>query len=161
MTKIMPLVLALIGLLAGGAAGLALKPAPETVEHAASNAAEDHVEEAQNHAEKTGATEFVKLNNQFVVPVVENGRVSALVVLSLSLEVSAGERANVYQMEPKLRDRFLRVMFDHANAGGFHGTFTSSTNMSTLRIALLEAAHAVMTDAIRDVLIIDIVRQDT
>ena len=73
---------------------------------------------------KRARPEYVKLNNQFVVPVVEDGRVAAMVVLSLSLEVEAGNTEAVYQREPKLRDAFLQVLFDHANVGGFCGSFT-------------------------------------
>lgn len=166
MSKLLPVLLALIGLGAGAGAGYALKPAPEHGEEVHPPKAEDGHGTADSHAapkheETDPSVEFVKLNNQFVVPVVEDSRVAALVVLSVSLEVALGERANVYQMEPKIRDVFLRVLFDHANVGGFNGTFTATTNMTALRLALLESARRVMGPVVRDVLIIDIVRQDT
>lgn len=104
--------------------------------------------------------DYVKLNNQFVVPVVQNGRVAALVILSISLEVTAGTSEKVYQVEPKLRDGFLQVMFDHANAGGFMGTFTDGSNMILLREALREVAQSTLGADVSDVLIVDIVRQD-
>lgn len=106
------------------------------------------------------ATEYVKLNNQFIVPVVENGKVQSLVILSLSLEVTFGESAKVYAQEPKLRDGFLQVLFDHANAGGFDGSFTSSNAMDVLRAALLESAQSAIGPLVSGVLITDIVRQD-
>lgn len=106
------------------------------------------------------ATEYVKLNNQFIVPVVENGKVQSLVILSLSLEVTFGESAKVYAQEPKLRDGFLQVLFDHANAGGFDGSFTSSNAMDVLRAALLESAQSAIGSLVSGVLITDIVRQD-
>jgi flagellar protein FliL len=62
--------------------------------------------------------------NQFIVPVMKKGKVAAMVILSLSLEVKPGMTSKVYDMEPKLRDVFLQVMFDHANAGGFDGSYT-------------------------------------
>jgi len=83
------------------------------------------------------------------------------VILSISLEVTPGSTESVYAMEPKLRDIFLRVLFDHANAGGFRGAFTQSNTMDVLRSALREAAAATLGKALSDVLIIDIVRQDT
>ena len=91
----------------------------------------------------------------------EGGRVGALVVLSLSLEVPLGQTEAVHAREPRLRDEFLRVLFDHANSGGFRGTFTDSANLVLLRRALLEAAQKAMGDSITDVLITDIVRQDS
>ncbi len=81
-------------------------------------------------------------------------------VLSLSLEVTTAMTEQVYAREPRLRDGFLRVLFDHANAGGFGGAFTQSNNMEILRGALLEVARKSLGAAVSDVLIIDIVRQD-
>ena len=106
-------------------------------------------------------TEYVRLNNQFVVPVVREGAVRSLVVMGLTLEVQTGQSSTVFSQEPRLRDSFLRVLFAHANAGGFDGTFTESSAMAPLREALLEAAVRVLGEAnIFDVLITDITRQD-
>lgn len=167
MGKILPLLLGFIGLGAGVGAGFMLKPAPEPVAvinpcgestaPADSAAADSHAQAAE---EGTSASDFVKLNNQFIVPVVQEGSVSALVVMSLSIEVQAGQTEAVYQREPKLRDIFLQVLFDHANAGGFSGAFTTGPNMSILRQALLEAARAALGSLVIDVLITDIARQD-
>ena len=149
MKKLLPIILAVFGLAGGVGAGGALRPAPEVDPEA-------HVEPKEKEP-----VEFVKLNNQFVVPVVEDGRVASLVVLSVSLEVTQGSREIVYQLEPKLRDAFLKQMFDHANIGGFSGTFTAASHMDSLRKALGEVAKTVLGDQVHDVLIIDIVRQDT
>ncbi len=50
------------------------------------------------------ARDYVRLNNQFVVPVVEGGQVRALVILSLTIEAVAGASEEVYLREPRLRD---------------------------------------------------------
>ena len=84
-----------------------------------------------------------------------------MVVLTLSMEVPIGQAEGVHAREPKLRDEFLRVLFDHANTGGFRGTFTDSANLVVLRRALLESAHKVMGETVQDVLITDIIRQDS
>lgn len=94
------------------------------------------------------------------MPDIRDGAVSALVVLSLSVEVGAGQTEQVYTLEPKLRDMLLQVLFDHANAGGFRGDFTSAGRMEELRRALLEASRSVLGKDVRSVLISDIVRQD-
>jgi hypothetical protein len=83
------------------------------------------------------------------------------VILSLSLEIAQGNRERVYEMEPKLRDGFLSVLFNHANAGGFRGAFTQSGNLEALRRALLESAHKALGPEVSDILIADIVRQDS
>lgn len=165
-----PAILGLVGLGAGIGTGLLLRPeaGPEgnpdgAAEHAAGTDAETHAtEEADAHAEDEGVgPEYVKLNNQFVVPVVQEGRVAAMVVLSLSLEVEPGSTEAVYQREPKLRDVFLQVLFDHANVGGFSGSFTDGSNLVVLRTTLKEAAALVLGTTVRDVLITDIARQDS
>ncbi|MEY4984807.1 MAG: hypothetical protein RIR62_3073 [Pseudomonadota bacterium] len=152
--RLLPLLLMLAGLGAGVGAGLFLRPDPPAGE-AADDAAEDTAEDPEI------PPEFVKLNNQFVVPVVEGGRVAAMVILSLSLEVETGTTPEVFRLEPKLRDVLLQVLFDHANAGGFRGSFTDTANLVLLRRAMAEAAGGVLGDALKDVLITDIVRQDS
>ncbi len=146
--KLIPLLLGLIGLAVGIGAGVFLRHPP--AEPAEMVTAEPEV-----------PPEYVKLNNQFVIPVVEAGQVSALVVLSLSLEVTTGGTETVFAREPKLRDVFLQVLFDHANAGGFRGSFTDASNLVVLRQALKEVASQVLGDLVTDVLIMDIARQDS
>ena len=84
----------------------------------------------------------------------------ALVVASLSVEVTQGMTETVYAREPKLRDVFLQIMFDHANIGGFNGSFTAGQRMDILRSALLDGARSVLGSEARDVLITEIARQD-
>lgn len=177
MRFILPLLLALIGLGGGVGAGLFLAPKEEPMEHALADCPPPaHGEEvdqtpppiptADGHGDEQAeeanpAFEYVKLNNQFVVPVVKDGRVAALVVMSLSVEVETGAREAVFLREPKLRDTFLQVLFDHANSGGFDGNFTSTLNLATLRQSLAYAAQSILGSTASDVLIQDIARQDT
>lgn len=172
--KLIPVILALLGLGAGVGAGYVLRPAPPPAEAAAEGGDAAEAEaghkaegeapaegEASGEEKEEGGPEYVKLNNQFVVPVVEKGRVAAMVVLSLSLEVEAGNTEAVYKREPKLRDVFLQVLFDHANTGGFSGSFTDGSNLEVLRNSLKEAAALVLGKVVRNVLITDIARQDS
>jgi hypothetical protein len=148
--KLIPLILALLGLGIGVGAGIFLRPTPKdapVVEAAA--------------LDPSLMPEYAKLSNQFVVPVMVKGKVAAMVILSLSLEVKKGTTSEVYDAEPKLRDVFLQVLFDHANSGGFSGAYTDGANLLLLRKALLEAAKGVLKENVSDVLIIDIVRQDS
>jgi hypothetical protein len=80
--------------------------------------------------------------------------------MSLSLEVAEGFQETVFGQEPKLRDAFLQIMFDHANTGGFDGAFTSSGKMETLRAALREVGQKLLGDQLVGILIVDVVRQD-
>ena len=123
-------------------------------------ASDELTESEAEEAEDEGPAEFVRMNDQFVIPVLENGDVRSLVVLSISLEVDPGTTGSVFEIEPKLRDGFLRVLFDHANAGGFNGAYTAAGPMERLRRALLEVATKIAGHQIRDVLILDLLRQE-
>ena len=164
MGKLLPIILALVGLGAGVGAGIALRPAPSSEPEMANPCGDVSADTAEHAAAEKAADEaahdYVKLNNQFIVPVVDDGKVSSLVVLAISLEVQVGQTEEIYQREPKLRDVFLQVMFDHANSGGFNGAFTNTVPMTVLRDGLLEAARRTLGPIVSDVLIMDIVRQD-
>ncbi|MEQ8897796.1 MAG: flagellar basal body-associated FliL family protein [Roseovarius sp.] len=164
---LLPLILGLVGVAGGVGAGIALRPTgqPEGLTNPCGEA--DHAEKAhtdENASEEghvPGAEQdYVKLNNQFVVPVVSDDAVQSLVVLSLSIEIDQGQRELVYAREPKLRDAFLQVLFDHANMGGFEGTFTDGNTLDILRAALTETARNVLGTNVTGVLIVDIARQD-
>ena len=174
MKFILPLVMLLVGTGAGFGTGMVLRPDPG--EHAGKSEKESaksdkktdkkKAEKKKDGKKKGGdpdkdAVEYLKMNNQFVVPIVRNRDVTALVVLGLSVEVSEGSKEMVYANEPKLRDAFLQVLFDHANAGGFDGAFTEVENLQVLRQALLEVGQKyVGVTVVRDILIQEIARQD-
>jgi len=169
MKKILPIVLILIGLAGGVGAGILLKPEPSDDLLAANPCGEisDEMTKVEDKKTKTAETdpgldlEYVKLNNQFVVPVVKGDRVASLIVMSISIEVQPGSRDTVFEREPKIRDALLGALFDHASLGGFDGAFTSSAKLDTLRAAMVYEVQAILTDQIaKGVLITDLVRQD-
>ncbi len=155
MGKLLPILMLALGAGAGIFGGKLMLPEPEPV------AVEEGAEPVEAMPEEPSDVEYVKLNNQFVVPVIAEGRVISLVVLALTVEIKLGEREAVYAREPRLRDAFLQVMFDHANIGGFDGAFTNSSSMDTLRHALKIVAVDSLGPTVKDVLITDIVRQDS
>jgi flagellar protein FliL len=187
MKKLAPLLLALLGLGAGLGAGLMLKPAPETAHaeacvpavegaegeagaagHEPAAACDEHAEadpfKPVEHAEKKKAAElaYVPMDKPFVVPVFAGEKVVAMVVLSLSVETETESAPTVEGVKPRLRDSFLKVMFRHANSGGFDGSFTSGRKMDDLKSALLVAAREVMEPTpVEEVLITEIARQDS
>ncbi|MET4101436.1 flagellar FliL protein [Roseovarius sp. MBR-78] len=161
--KLLPVLMALIGTGAGVGAGLFFAPVPTEDAATDAQAPQAQGEEAAPAAPGSEAVtrDFVRLNNQFVVPIVEDGRIGAMVVLSLSIEVTAGNAQTVYALEPKLRDGFLQVLFDHANRGGFDGAFTNANSMDVLRRMLAQVAHDLLGPVAHGVLITEIARQDT
>ncbi len=172
MKKLLPVLFLIAGLGAGATAGLLLTPGPaDTVAdakapepHAEETAKADKANKTSGHSEtsgKAGPYEYLKLTKQFVVPIVEENEISALVTMSLSLETRPGISEEFYEIEPKLRDGFLQVLFDHANIGGFDGEFTQSDNLEVLRRSLLEVARKDLGDDVSRVLIMSVSRQDT
>jgi hypothetical protein len=176
MKKLLPVLLALAGLVGGAAAGHFLRPpaeaAPETRADAPADAhadapADPHAAPARGDPlapepayDPAAHWEYVKLESQFVVPVMGGGRVDSLVVLTISLEVEQGRANEVFLREPKLRDAFLRALFEHERAGGFTGVFTDPRVMGELRGSLRRAAKAILGPLVNDVLVTDILRQD-
>lgn len=160
MKKLIPVILALVGLGIGLGAGIFLRPAAEVGAMAEGHDTAAETLHVDAEVDPESLPDYVKLNNQFVVPVLQDGRVTSMVILALSLEVKKGATEHVYSREPKVRDALLQVMFDHANAGGFDGDFTDGANLVFLRAALLEAAKSTVGEDVTDVLISDIARQD-
>lgn len=169
MKKLLPVVLALVGIGSGVGAGIFLKP---MLNGEGNQSADCEVPtetpvrafpkmDVPSRQNPNLNREYVKMNNQFVVPIVNEERVSSLVAISLSVEVTPGSSSAIYQFEPKLRDGFLQVLFDHANVGGFRGSFTESGNMAVLRRALLETAQNALGNIVTDVMITEIARQDS
>lgn len=171
MKKLLPLILLLVGAGAGVGAGVFLRPEPpadvieaeqaDSDQDSSDKDREDHKDNVKKEDSGEGANEYVNFSNQFVVPIVAGERVVALVVLALSLEVPAGQTETVLSREPKLRDSFLQILFDHANTGGFDGNFTDNDVLARLRNALHEVAQKDLgEDMAKDVLINEIARQD-
>ncbi|GAB4267509.1 MAG: flagellar basal body-associated FliL family protein [Pararhodobacter sp.] len=169
MKKLLPILFLLLGLGAGVGAGIALRPA----DHAEVAQGDGHVEAADDgHAEAAATTtvhytprpadtETVRLPNQFVVPLIEDGRVRAMVVIGLALELTAGHHFNLASDEARLRAVFLQLLFDHANIGGFEGVFTSGEALLSLRRTLREAARLEIGPEVYDVLITELLRQES
>ncbi len=120
--------------------------------------APEKTEEA--YEKEAGDTDFVKINKQFVVPLLENDKVTSLVLTAFSLEVKKETSEKVFEVEPKIQDAFLSVLFTHAHSGGFSGSFTSTAAMEDLRRRLKEEARAILGPILIDVLITEVVRQD-
>lgn len=103
---------------------------------------------------------YMKFKRQFVVPVMRKGKIDALVIMNLNLELNEKAPDNVYSLEPKLRDAITRELLSLSNNDVFGDSLTSAETYETLRATLLTAAKEVMPEGIRDVLILDVARQE-
>ena len=157
---LIPFILAMLGVGAGIGAGLALAPSGGECAEGSEGCTNEVAEPPQAAPEEGVDFDYARFSNQFVIPVVRTESIQSLVVMSLTMEIEVGTNEAIFALEPKLRDAVLRVLFDHANAGGFNGQYTSASAMDTLRRSLREATRAVAGPIVKDVLIADVIRQD-
>ena len=155
MKKILAILLIVLGIGGGGAAGFFLKPAPP----AATADGEDHTatEESQKEAEERN---YVKIGRQTIIPVVDNGETRALMLFELAVDVPAGVSATVHEMEPRLRDAFLRELFQMSYTGAFLTNFTDDHIIEELRRNLTRTAREHIGSKDSEVLILDVMRQE-
>lgn len=139
-------------------------PLPEPGEAEASASHSDAEAEAADHASSAEAEAeepaWFKFPTQFFVPMIRNGSVDAVMVLTLTVEMPKSSEEYIFHQEHRLRDALLRVLLIHANTGGFEGNFTSDIHLGDLREKLLKTARKTSGDDIRAILIEDIARQE-
>lgn len=182
--KILMLLLPLLGFV-GGAIGGDMLHAPKTAEksmgadsetaaegdaaaeheagteHAAAEApAAGHGEGEAEGEGAGGALDWFKFPNQFFVPIIRNGTPTAIMVLTLSIEMPADARPQIEAQEARLRDALLGALMIEANTGGFDGNFTSETSLRRLRETLLAAGRRAGGANVQRILIEDIGRQE-
>jgi flagellar FliL protein len=187
MQKIIALAIVLAGIGGGLALGVALRPgdAPDgqdgvttraggqggedSAENAAGNDAAEPVgadsgnernSEAGGDGEAGADREYIKAGRQIVVPVVNKGETKALMMFDLAIGVPRTMAGRTSAAEPRLRDAFLRVLFEMSYTGAFSSTYTDERVVDELRGKLLAAARRVVGDAVGEVLILDILRQE-
>ena len=163
MKRLLPVILAIVGLAAGLGAGIFLQPQDPAETSATAMVAPTDGDLAPPAAQDSAPedTEVLRLPNQFLVPLIGESGVRAMVVLGLALELRSDHRVDLQRHETRIRAVFLQLLFDHANLGGFDGLFTSGEQLQSLRRTLLEAARSEFGEVVRDVLITELVRQET
>jgi flagellar FliL protein len=118
------------------------------------------MEHKANHPAKPMHFEYVKFNSQFVVPLQSEGRVTALLVANLLLEVPEGGTEAAILREPRIRDEFLKILFNMAAEGAFTEDLFAPQIQTELRGRLLTAARGILGDQVNAVLISDFLKQD-
>ncbi|MFC3570653.1 hypothetical protein [Paracoccus simplex] len=122
-----------------------------------------HGAAADGHAASTeseAGQDWFKFPNQFFVPILRNGNPTAIMVLSLTIEMPAAARPEIEAQEHRLRDALLNALMVQANTGGFDGNFTAEPALERLREALLAAARKAAGPSVQRILIEDIGRQE-
>ncbi|NHK26327.1 flagellar basal body-associated FliL family protein [Parvularcula flava] len=108
----------------------------------------------------TGSTAYYKFSRQFIVPVVSDSNVQSLVILDLNLEIEPNLAEDLYAMDPKLRDVIMTELIALSNEGRFDRRMTDPANYAEIRTRLLAAVQTIQQKGVRDVLILDMARQD-
>lgn len=108
----------------------------------------------------SGDTDFIKFKRQFVVPVLKDNAVDALILINLALEVPASKRDEMFRLEPRFRDGFIRELLQLSDDGYFDQELTSSDTYEILRETLSRAADDISEGGVKKILILDLSRQD-
>ncbi len=154
MKKILPVLIIVLGIIGGAGAGIFLEPPPPHVDqHAAAEAVEEDPDEIVERS-------FVKIGRQTIVPVVQDGETRALMLFELAVDVPATKADDVHSMEPRLRDAFLRELFQMSYTGAFLTDFTEERVIEELRRNLTTAARTYLGHNQAEVLILDVMRQE-
>nr|WP_111297705.1 flagellar basal body-associated FliL family protein [Paracoccus saliphilus] len=174
--KLIPVALPVLALVGGAFAGDMLRsPAAKDAEVAKAEATEGHdtapateadvghnAAPADNHGggdHASGEMAFFTFPTQFFVPLVRQGDLRDMMILTLTLQTDSASQEALRKKEHALRDALLRQLLIHANTGGFDGNFTADRNLLVLRDDLLKAAQATTDLPLSAVLIEDIAKQ--
>ncbi|MHA1530309.1 MAG: flagellar basal body-associated FliL family protein [Alphaproteobacteria bacterium] len=181
MQKIIALVIVLLGVGGGLALGVALRPgdtargsdgaaagahsaAPAEGNGAAASAGAGHGDEGESgggHDGDAGAErDYVKLGRQIIIPIVRGGKTEALILFDLALDVPRSMTVRTHAAKPRLRDAFLRELFEMSYTGAFSSTYTDERIIEEIRAKLRAAARRLLGDSVAEVLILDIMRQE-
>lgn len=110
--------------------------------------------------EAAGDSSFMKFSRQFIVPVVRQDAVQALVILDINLEMEPSATENAYAREPKVRDALLNTLLQLSNEGAFNSSLVEEDNIENIRQTLLHSAQSILGEDVVGVLILGMARQD-
>lgn len=182
MKHIITAIVAVVCIIAGGVGGHFLKsggaPAEAATAKADDGKGEDGHEKApaeketakakdDKHAKSggkgssaSGGVAYYKFSREFVVPLLENGRVSSLVILNINLEIDESVSAKMFSMEPAVRDNIMTTLVSLANDGKTFQTLSDIESYESMRALVLMNLKKVVPSGVRNVLILDMARQD-
>jgi flagellar FliL protein len=176
MKLIITSVVAIIFVALGSFAGVMLKSPSEAVAAAGDEAApsskgddyeDDHGDEKQaksgDKAAKSsgsGNSTYYKFSREFVVPIMREGQVTSLVIIHISLETDSSTAEDLFTEEPKLRDNIMTTLISLSNDGRTLERPTEINNYETIRSMVLMNLQDAISDKIKNVLIVDMAKQN-
>ncbi len=173
MKLIITSLVAIIFIAAGSFAGVVLK-SPSS---AAASASDDHGDghgddhggdhgkkkkdsHGDDHGKSSGDSAYYKFSREFVVPIMRGGQVKSLVILHISLEADSSTTEKLFSEEPKLRDNIMTTLIGLSNDGRTLERPTEVSNYETIRAMVLMNLQDAISDKIKNVLIVDVAKQD-
>ena len=108
----------------------------------------------------SGDSAYYKFSREFVVPIMRRGQVKSLVILHISLETDSTTANNLFSEEPKLRDNIMTTLIELSNDGQTLEELTNVHNYETIRAMILMNLRDAISDSIKNVLIVDVAKQD-
>lgn len=114
-----------------------------------------------DEAAYSGEISYLKFKRQFVIPIVDQKKIESLVIMNFNLELNDKAPAESFNMEPKLRDAFMRDLLSLSNQGLFSEELTSPETFETVRETLLGSSRKIIKEGVENVLILDIARRDS
>ena len=164
MMKLLPILIILAGVTTGVAGGLAYEimrvnyPKLHS-ENEIFYLVETHLKRDTSEPEELPEVEFLAFNDPFIIPVIEEDALKALISLKIGMEVLPKDKSKLEHYKPKLRDLFLQIMFQHSHAGAFSGNYTESERLIALRRNLIQVVEENLDIELKDLLIKDVAWQ--
>ncbi len=103
---------------------------------------------------------YYKFSREFVVPIMRRGEVESLVIIHIQIEADPKVSASLFRMDPKLRDNIMTSLIALSHETDALQNFAEVQNYETIRATLLRNLRDVVPDGLKNVLIVDIGRQN-
>lgn len=178
LNKILPIIITLVAVAGAGFAAMTLKGGPADVpppahgdDHAGSDShggghgggdhGDSHGSVKQVHSEdSTNGLGYFNFRRNFIVPVVDDQRVRALILINVSIEMNESGIEDAQAREPNIRDAFMKTLLAMSHEGMFNQDITNPDVYSEVQARLLETAKLNVDESVRSILLVDYARQD-
>jgi len=80
--------------------------------------------------------------------------------MNFNIELNDAAPANSFNLEPKLRDAFMRSLLNLSNEGVFDDDLTSPETFDYIRETLVGASRGILSQGVENVLILDVAKRD-
>lgn len=107
-----------------------------------------------------GASRQIRLGDETIIPVNTGGDSPTVMSFEMAVDVAPNIGDLAAEMEPHLRDAFVREVFLMSQNGAFLSDFTDDDVVEALRRQLTRTARDHLGEGVRDVLITDIRTQE-